>query len=387
VRSEAPPLQPAAAPPAADADPADLRQLYAAQLATRHFVSDDAQLVVLAQLEDLRQRLLATASSRGMQLPRWLAALVHREAETPLRGLYLWGDVGRGKTWLMDLFCSSLPRTLVRRRHFHRFMQEVHHHLGRLHHHPSPLEEVARAIARKTRVLCFDELYVADIADAMILGGLFDGLFRRGVTLVATSNVPPQELYQGGLQRERFLPAIALLERHLEVARLSGPTDYRLRQLTAAGTYLQSDAPGTVAALTTLFERLTHHHAEARESIEVAGRPIAVVRDGTGVAWFEFGALCAGPRSAEDYIEIAREYQSVIVAGVPVLDGEHENEARRFIALIDEFYDRNVKLVVSAAASPTALYRGERLGALFARTASRLAEMQSEEYLAREHRP
>jgi len=350
-------------------------------------VSDDTQLAVLAQLEDLRQRLLATASARGLQLPRWLAALLQRQAQPPTRGLYLWGSVGRGKTWLMDLFCASLPRTLVRRRHFHRFMHEVHRHLGRLHHHLSPLDEVARAIAHRTRVLCFDELAVADIADAMILGGLFDGLFRRGVTLVATSNVPPQELYQDGLQRERFLPAIALLERHLEVVRLAGPNDYRLRQLTAAGTYLPSTAPGTEARLMALFEQLTQQQMEARDSIEIAGRAIPVVRVGGGVAWFEFTALCGGPRSQEDYIEITREFQSVIVANVPVFDPEHEDEARRFIALIDELYDRSVKLIVSAAAAPAALYRGERLGALFARTASRLTEMQSEEYLAREHRP
>jgi cell division protein ZapE len=287
----------------------------------------------------------------------------------------------------MDLFCASLPRTLVRRRHFHRFMQEVHQHLGRLHHHLSPLEHVARAIARDVRVLCFDELYVADIADAMILDGLFAGLLRRGVTLVATSNVPPHALYEGGLQRQRFLPAIALLERHLEVVHLVGSVDYRLRQLTAAGTYLPADAPGTAARLLALFGQLAPQDARAGGPIEIAGRAIPVVRVGPGVVWFEFAALCGDARSQEDYIEVAREYQSVIAARVPVLDSAHEDEARRFIALIDELYDRNVKLIVSAAAAPAALYRGERLGALFARTASRLTEMQSEEYLAREHRP
>ena len=358
-----------------------------AQLATRQFASDDAQLAVLAQLEDLRQRLLAAASARGIPLPRWLAGLVHRQAELPLRGLYIWGTVGRGKTWLMDLFCASVPRTLVRRRHFHRFMHEVHHHLGRLHHHLSPLEEVARAIARKTRVLCFDELYVADIADAMILGGLFDGLFRRGVTLVVTSNVPPQELYQDGLQRQRFLPAIELLERHLDVVRLAGSTDYRLRRLTEAGIYLPAGAPGTEERLTVLFEHLAGQEARGGGTIEVAGRAIRVLQASAAVAWFDFATLCAGARSHEDYIEIAREYQSVIVSGVPALDAAHEDEARRFIALVDEFYDRKVKLIVSAAAAPAELYRGERLGALFARTASRLTEMQTEEYLTREHRP
>ena len=372
-----------AAPPAGR-EAGDLQRRYHEELALRRFTSDPEQLAVVTQLEDLRRRLLAPAG--GIALPRWLAALTGRDP-APVQGLYLWGSVGRGKTWLMDLFCAGLPLHLARRRHFHRFMHEVHLHLGRLQHHLAPLEQVARAIARDTRVLCLDELYVADIADAMILGGLFTGLTRRGVTLVATSNVPPHELYQGGLQRQRFLPAIALLERHLEVVRLAGSTDYRLRRLTEAGIYLPAGAPGTAARLAALFECLAGREPRAGATLEIAGRAIPVLRASATVAWFEFAALCTGARSQEDYIEIAREYQSVIVAGVPVLDVAHEDEARRFIALVDEFYDRNVKLIVSAAAAPAALYRGERLGALFARTASRLTEMQSEEYLRREHRP
>ena len=372
-----------AAPPAGR-EAGDLQRRYHEELALRRFTSDPEQLAVVTQLEDLRRRLLAPAG--GIALPRWLAALTGRDP-APVQGLYLWGSVGRGKTWLMDLFCAGLPLHLARRRHFHRFMHEVHLHLGRLQHHLAPLEQVARAIARDTRVLCLDELYVADIADAMILGGLFTGLTRRGVTLVATSNVPPHELYQGGLQRQRFLPAIALLERHLEVVRLAGSTDYRLRRLTEAGIYLPAGAPGTAARLAALFECLAGREPRAGATLEIAGRAIPVLRASATVAWFEFAALCTGARSQEDYIEIAREYQSVIVAGVPVLDAAHEDEARRFIALVDEFYDRHVKLIVSAAAAPAELYRGERLGALFARTASRLTEMQSREYLAREHRP
>ena len=383
MRSAAPPQASAAAPPLEG--PGELQRRYAGQVAARHFEKDDAQLAVVARLEELRRRLTA-APSRLIQLPRWLAALSGRRP-VAVPGLYLWGGVGRGKTWLMDLFCASLPARLARRRHFHRFMHEVHLHLARLQHHLSPLEQVARTIARDTRVLCFDELYVADIADAMILGALFAALIRRGVTLVATSNVPPQELYPGGLQRQRFLPTIALLERYLEVVRLAGSADYRLRQLTAAGTYLPTGAPGTAARLGALFERLADHDARAGGTIEIAGREIAVVRESAAVVWFEFAALCAGARSQEDYIEIAREYQALIVAEVPVFDAGHEDEARRFVALIDELYDRNVKLIVAAAAAPAGLYRGERLGALFARTASRLTEMQSEEYLAREHRP
>jgi cell division protein ZapE len=376
--------QTSAAAPTAGSGGGDLQRRYAEALGLRHFTSDAEQLAVIARLDDLRQRLLEPLS--GFALPRWLAALAGRDL-TPVQGLYLWGGVGRGKTWLMDLFCASLPPTLARRRHFHRFMHEVHQHLGRLQHHLSPLEQVARRIARSTRVLCLDELYVADIADAMILGGLFAGLTRRGVTLVVTSNVPPHELYRDGLQRQRFLPAIALLERYLDVVRLAGSTDYRLRQLTEAGIYLPAGAPGTAGRLAALFESLAAQEPRGGRTIEVAGRAIPVLRASATVAWFDFAALCAGARSQEDYIEIAREYQSVILADVPVLDAAHEDEARRFIALVDEFYDRNVKLIVSAAAAPAELYRGERLGALFARTASRLTEMQSEEYLAREHRP
>ena len=373
-----------AAPPAGR-EAGDLQRRYHEELALRRFTSDPEQLAVVTQLEDLRRRLLAPAG--GIALPRWLAALTGRDP-APVQGLYLWGSVGRGKTWLMDLFCAGLPLHLARRRHFHRFMHEVHLHLGRLQHHLAPLEQVARRIARETRVLCLDELYVADIADAMILGGLFTGLTRRGVTLVATSNLPPRELYRDGLQRQRFLPAIALIERHLDVVRLAGSTDYRLRRLTEAGIYLPAGVPGTAERLAALFASLAGQEPGGGGStIRVAGRAIPVVRRSATVAWFDFAALCAGARSQEDYIEIAREYQSVLVSGVPVFDAAHEDEARRYIALVDEFYDRNVKLIVAAAAAPAELYRGERLGALFARTASRLTEMQSEEYLAREHRP
>ena len=376
------------APPSATAGAdAGVLQLYRRQLDERHLGSDAAQLAVVAKLDDLRRRLLADARAPRVRLPRWLTGLAPAVARAPLTGLYLWGGVGRGKTWLMDLFCASLPFSQARRLHFHRFMHEVHAQLAQIRQERSPLEHVAQALARDTRVLCFDELYVADIADAMILGGLFDGLFRRGVTLVATSNVPPGELYKDGLQRQRFLPAIRLLERHLEVARIAGVTDYRLRQLTQAGVYLPAGAPDTGARLAALFAALADTHARAGGVIEIEGRPIAVIRAGAGAVWFDFKALCAAPRSQNDYIEIAREYQSVIVADVPVLGAARDDEARRLIALIDEFYDRNVNLIVSAAAPAAQLYRGERLRGLFARTASRLIEMQSEEYLAREHRP
>jgi cell division protein ZapE len=373
-------------PDAAQIAGSELLQRYYLELRTRGFRSDAAQLTALARLDDLRTRLLAATPANATRPARWLAALLRPRARPPVRGLYLWGGVGRGKTWLMDLFFASLPFPERRRRHFHRFMHEVHAELKTLREQRAPLEHIAAGIAADTRVLCFDELYVTDIADAMILAGLFEGLFRRGVTLVATSNVPPPELYRDGLQRERFLPAIALLQRHLEVLQVSGATDYRLRQLTQAGTYLIRGTADTGARLEALFAELGGGETQHGGAIQIEGRAIAVVRAAHGAVWFDFHALCGGPRSQEDYIEIAREFQSVFVSDVPLLDADHEDEARRFVALVDELYDRNVNLVVSAAAAPPQLYGGTRVRAEFERTVSRLAEMQSAEYLAREHR-
>ncbi len=366
---------PAAAP--------DLHERYARALAERGFQPDRAQLAAVASLDDLRTRLITVRGRSGRG--RW--TLRRRASETPARGVYLWGGVGRGKTWLMDLFFQSLPFPEARRRHFHRFMHDAHAALREIGDRADPLDLVAERLARDTRVLCFDELAVTDIADAMILGGLLAGLVRRGVALVATSNIHPRDLYKDGLQRQRFLPAIELIERHTEILEVAGPTDYRLRQLTRAGTYLDAGAPDTGERLNRLFAQLADQGAVANGSIEIEGRPVPVVKRSVAAVWFDFVALCAGPRSTQDYIEIAREYGAVVVSDVPVLDALHDDEARRFIALVDELYDRNVHLIVSAAAPPAALYRGERLACEFRRTASRLTEMQSTDYLAREHRP
>jgi cell division protein ZapE len=346
------------------------------------FAEDPAQHAALAQLEVLRVRLEAAYGGGRLWLRRLLPGPV-----PAVRGIYLYGPVGRGKTWLMDLFYASLSFKARRRRHFHRFMHDVHAELAQLRRERDPLQHVAQRIAAEVRVLCFDELNVSDIADAMLLGNLFSALLARGVTLVATSNVPPQELYRDGLQRERFLPAIALLERELQLVPLTGSIDYRLRQLTAAGIYLPSAAPDTAARLATLFASLGGGDAAQQGgSILINARPIPVRAAAAGAVWFDFAALCEGPRSAEDYIEIAREYPTLLLSDIPLLDAAADNAARRFIAAVDEFYDRGVKLIVSAAGAPAALYRGEALRALFARTASRLTEMQSQEYLARAHR-
>ena len=394
----------------------DLRALYAQQVAERGFRADPVQAAIVDRLNELRQRLINAREADSSRVRRWFSAFGSKAASDPVRGIYLWGGVGRGKTWMMDLFYQSLPFPERRRRHFHRFMHDVHAELKTLQHREAPLDVVADRIAQEARVLCFDELFVADIADAMILGGLFAALFKRGVTLVSTSNVQPRDLYKNGLQRQRFIPTIELLEQHADVVPVDGATDYRLRRLTQAGTYLSSSAPDTVQKLKELFGELADQHdpAAARvdphiapvtrvvnqtgrpwprqvvdpaNSIEIEGRRIPVVSESGGVVWFDFMALCSGPRSQDDYIEIARDYQSVIVSDVPVLDASHEDEARRFIALVDELYDRNVNLIISAAAPPTELYRGDRVAFQFERTVSRLIEMQSEEYLAREHRP
>jgi cell division protein ZapE len=355
---------------------------YAREIAKRGFSTDAAQVAALASLERLRSELTAAASAPlGKRLLRGLT-----RDNGAHRGVYLWGGVGRGKTWLMDLFYSSLTIAQKRRTHFYRFMQEVHADLKRLKGMQSPLEGVADKIARKAQVICFDELFVSDIADAMILAGLFGALIKRGVTLVFTSNVKPKDLYKGGLQRERFLPTIALIEQHCDVIAVEGGVDYRLRQLKKATIYLPTGAADTQKKLEELFDDLSDEDIETDGTITINHRKIKVLRESENVIWFDFAALCEGPRSPTDYIAIASEYQSVIISNVPVLHDTADNAARRFISVIDEFYDRGVNVIISAAAAPNELYLGEKLKFEFQRTSSRLIEMQSEEYLSREHR-
>lgn len=338
------------------------------------------------KLDDLRNELIRKASpSTGFAGA--LRGLLGRNSRhhSPVRGLYIWGSVGRGKTLLMDLFHESLPEGIARRIHFYRFMREVHARLGELRDQEDPLRKVAAVIADEVAVLCFDELFVSDIGDAMILGRLFDALFRQGVTLVATSNAPPEQLYRDGLQRQRFLPAIALLQRRTQVLRLDGPVDYRLRHLTQSGTWLESAAADTPARMNQLFDTLSGLPSATAATLSVEGRPIRARRAAPDIVWFDFDAICDGPRSQNDYIDLAHDYHTVFISDVPVFGAGSEDAARRFIMLVDEFYDRGVKLVASAQAPPAELYRGERLRLEFGRTASRLIEMQSADYLARHH--
>jgi cell division protein ZapE len=359
-----------------------LQHAYHESLRRHGHLPDAAQEHAVARLEDLRLRLQDAHRDRDGWLRR-LRGLRRRETAT-VRGLYLWGGVGRGKTFLMDLFQSSL-QVPSRREHFHRFMKDVHGRLRGLREIENPLEHVAEAIAGDTRVLCLDELFVSDIADAMLLSGLFSGLVGHGVTLVFTSNSPASDLYRDGLQRARFLPAIALIESCTEAVNVDAGNDYRLRQLERASLYLDSSAPFADEALALRFEEIAGEAGSAGGTLEVEGRGIRVRRRASEVVWFDFATICGDARSASDYVEIARDFHTVFLSDVPVLDGTMDDPARRLVALVDEFYDRNVKLVLSAAAEPGSLYRGERLAFAFERTRSRLTEMQTHDYLARPH--
>jgi len=365
-----------------------LPETYRREFSRRGYTADAAQTAAGAKLEELRGRLRRAERREHGWLWRARAALGRVPRRRPVPGAYLWGSVGRGKTLLLDTFFASLE-VPARRVHFHRFMREVHARLrdlrgSELH---DPLARIAADIAAAVRVLCFDELYVSDIADAMLLGGLIAGLIERGVTLVLTSNAPPSELYRDGLQRSRFLPAIALLEHNTTLIPVDAGTDYRLRQLERAPLYLRAAVEDADARLLQRFEAIAGGSGVEAGSIEIEDRAIAVRRRAGGAVWFAFAELCEGPRSVADYIEIARQFHTVVVSDVPAFEAANDDAARRLIALVDEFYERGVKLVVSAAAAPDELYHGERLTLEFRRTASRLAEMQSHEYLARPHRP
>jgi cell division protein ZapE len=356
---------------------------YRAELGRTGFSADPAQAEVAGLLDDLHSRLVENGANRG----GGLLSLLRKSDIEPETGLYIWGGTGRGKTWLVDLFFESLPFPDKLRQHFHRFMAQVHDDLGELKGRQDPLDSVAERLAETTRIICFDEFFVSDIADAMILGTLFRGLFRNGVSLVATSNVPPQDLYKEGLQRARFLPAIDLISRHTRVVHLDGDEDYRLRTLERAQIYHSPLDRQAGESLTRSFEGLAPEACWRREEMVIKGRDIPTVRRADGVAWFEFGDICDGPRSQADYIEIARSFHSVLVSGVPQFDETLENQARRFIAMVDEFYDRGVTLILSAAVPLTGLYQGGKLAFEFKRTRSRLEEMQSRDYLARPHVP
>jgi len=374
--------------------PASLLERYRALVASGGLERDPAQETVLARLQDLLGRLgeASEAPKSGM-----FGRLFGR-GKPPARpkGLYIWGEVGRGKTMLMDLFSQAVPaRILHRRVHFNAFMNDVHERIFRYRNEvragrikgDDPIGPVAAVLAEEASLLCFDEFSVTDIADAMILGRLFTHLFERGVTVVATSNVVPDRLYEGGLNRALFLPFVDLLQRHMDVVKLESRTDYRLEKLAGGETYLLGSGPEVRAKLDAAFERLTGHRRGERVVLTVKGRELVVPEAAMGVARFSFDELCNQPRGAADYLALAERFHTVVLDDVPVIAEAQRNEAKRFILLIDCLYDRGVKLVVSAAAEPAGLYPYQegREAFEFQRTESRLIEMRSEAYLAQPH--
>lgn len=355
-------------------------QRYAEGVARGNWQDDPAQRAVLEALDRIHRELQSAPPATGL-----LQRLLHAHPPEPVRGLYLWGGVGRGKTFLIDLFYAGLPVAHKRRTHFHRFLREVHERLRAHAEQADPLALVAREWRQRLRVLVLDEFFVIDIGDAMLLARLLERLFAEGVTLVTSSNTAPENLYRDGLQRARFLPAIDLIERRCAVVELDSTTDYRLRALTQSPVYRAPLDAQSDAWLAQRWRALGGDAAHLDAGIVIEGRRIPVRARGKGLCWFDFDALCEGPRGGADYIEIASEFHTVVVGGIPVMDASRDDAARRFVNLIDELYDRHVNLVCTAAAPPMALYVGERIAGAFERTASRLVEMQSTEYLTAAH--
>jgi cell division protein ZapE len=360
-------------------------QRYLDGVSRGEYKRDESQEVALRLLQKLFDDIDTSADQKP---PGLLSRLVGKKSNPALvRGLYFWGGVGRGKTFLMDLFYEELPIKEKKRLHFHRFMREVHRKLRDFQGEPNPLKKVAASFAGQARVICLDEFFVSDITDAMLLAGLLDEMFRLGVTLVVTSNVQPDHLYKNGLQRKKFLPAIELLNAHTLVHNLDGGLDYRLRALESAEIYHCPLDDAAEIGLQAAFRSISPDEGKIAVVLPIEGRDIASRRCSDGVVWFEFAALCDGPRSQNDYIELARLFQTVLVGNVPKFGVKKEDQARRFISLVDEFYDRSVKLIISAECPILDLYQGQRLAFEFQRTESRLQEMQSKEYLARQHKP
>ena len=373
--------------------PSTVTERYAALVSEGEVERDPAQESIAAKLTRLEEKLVQHRLSRKSSALGWLFA--SKKPEGPIKGFYIYGDVGRGKTMLMDLFFAASAVKRKRRAHFHEFMGDVHERLNTVRHdmkagrvaNADPIRHVADALAEEAWLLCFDEFHVTDIADAMILGRLFTRLFELGVVVVATSNVVPDELYKDGLNRALFVPFIALLRQQMEVVRLEGPKDFRLEKLSGQPVwYMPADEDAEVA-LGNAWQRLTGTLSGEPCDIHFKGRVIRVPEAAMGVARFSFRQLCGQPLGAADYLRIAHEFHTILLEGIPVMDYPQRNEAKRFIALIDTLYDNAVKLVASADAEPTGLYLGVDgyEANEFKRTASRLIEMRSEEYLALPH--
>lgn len=361
-------------------------EAYQAAIDSGELDPDADQRRAIDLLQGIYQELLATPVGTAPAPGFFGKLLGRREPEvTRVRGLYLWGGVGRGKTLLTDLFYRTIPFPEKKRIHFHRFMRAIHDELRELGQIENPLEQVADNWIADTRLLVLDEMHVNDITDAMLIGGLLTHLFDRGLTMVTTSNVHPDDLYKDGLQRSRFLPAIEQIKLHTAVHDMAGETDYRLRVLENADIYFDRNDAASHEKLMTSFAQLTLNEAVSESSISINGRDIPVIRCAETAAWFDFNALCNTPRSTDDFIEVATLFSTVFLSDVEVMDDNRNDEARRFVNLIDELYDRHVNLVVSASALPEELYTGKRLAFEFVRAASRLREMQTRDYIASSH--
>ncbi|MFX1680586.1 cell division protein ZapE [Mitsuaria sp. CC2] len=354
-------------------------ELYHQTLAERGYTADAAQLRAVASLQRCQDEWADYKARRSNAVTKFLV-------RPPLpRGVYMFGGVGRGKSFLMDCFFQAVPLTRKTRLHFHEFMREVHRELQELKGIQDPLDELGKRIARRFRLICFDEFHVADVTDAMILYRLLDALFKNRVSIVTTSNFHPDGLYPNGLHRDRILPAIELLKQNLEVINVDNGTDYRQRSLEHVDLYHTPLNAQTEEALTAAFESL----AEARDEdpvLHIEHREIRSRRRAGGVVWFDFAELCGGPRSQNDYLELATQFHTIILSNVPAMPPRLASEARRFTLLVDVLYDRRVKLIISAAVPAEQLYTEGPLAHEFPRTVSRLQEMQSKEYLELERR-
>lgn len=361
---------------------------YEADIASGGFTEDAAQRRAVEALQRLYEDMLRFRQQQGGGLLTSVKSWFRKTPQAP-RGIYFWGGVGRGKTYLVDTFYDTLPFEQKLRVHFHRFMHRVHKELKELKGKSDPLPIIADKLANEAQIVCFDEFFVQDITDAMILGTLMQELFKRNVVLVATSNIVPDDLYKNGLQRARFLPAIELIKKHCEVINVDSGIDYRLRTLTKAEIYhspLDADADKN---LQRYFTDLAPDHCSRNTdgTIRINGRDITVRKECDDVVLFDFDAICGGPRSQNDYIELAQLYHAVLISNVPQLGGNNDDAARRFLALVDEFYERRVKLILSAEVPLEEIYTDGKLKFEYQRCISRLQEMQSQEYLALEHKP
>ena len=360
--------------------------LYQTDLLKPNFFADDAQLQAITMLQRLYDELLENQTK-----PEPKSSLFQRlfnsapKAKNNIKGLYFYGGVGRGKTYLVDLFFHSIPGKRKQRLHFHHFMLQVHKKLTLLQGQVDPLKEIAKQFANETDIICFDEFFVEDITDAMILAGMFEALFTEGVVLVATSNIHPDHLYRNGLQRARFLPAIDLINEHCEIFNLDGGKDYRLGRLIDAEIYHYPLDQEAALQIKNSFETFSSGDKEYNQTISINDRSLNIIANSCDTLSIEFSELCDGPRSVHDYIELAILYRTVLVSNTPQMTEQHNDLSRRFIAMVDEFYDRNVVLIISAEVSVLELYKGTRLAFEFQRCVSRLLEMQSKTYLSKAH--